>query len=78
MEAGILHHEEGVDLMPANIELSGVETYLINCSPNLEQLILNVPVAAETPAMGVSFYDFFVPHFVYAVWYHITIWGNIH
>ena len=29
LEAGILHHEEGVDLMPANIELSGVETSLI-------------------------------------------------
>ena len=29
VEAGILHHEEGVDLMPANIELSGVETSLI-------------------------------------------------
>lgn len=29
LESGILHHEEGVDLMPANIELSGVETSLI-------------------------------------------------
>ena len=27
---GILHHEEGVDLMPANIELSGVEVGLVN------------------------------------------------
>ena len=27
---GILHHEEGVDLLPANIELSGVETSLVN------------------------------------------------
>ena len=26
---GILHHKEGVDLMPANIELSGVETSLV-------------------------------------------------
>lgn len=26
---GILHHEEGIDLLPANIELSGVETSLI-------------------------------------------------
>ena len=26
---GILHHEEGVDLMPANIELSGVETSIV-------------------------------------------------
>lgn len=27
---GILHHEEGVDLMPANIELSGLEVSLVN------------------------------------------------
>lgn len=27
---GILHHEEGIDLMPANIELSGMEVSLVN------------------------------------------------
>lgn len=27
---GILHHKEGVDLVPANIELSGMETALVN------------------------------------------------
>lgn len=27
---GILHHEENVDLLPANIELSGVEVTLVN------------------------------------------------
>ncbi|MEG0416561.1 MAG: ParA family protein [Erysipelothrix sp.] len=27
---GILHHEEGVDLMPSNIELSGMEVSLVN------------------------------------------------
>ncbi len=27
---GILHHKEGVDLMPANIELSGMEVSLVN------------------------------------------------
>ena len=27
---GILHHNEGVDLVPANIELSGMETALVN------------------------------------------------
>lgn len=27
---GILHHAEGVDLVPANIELSGMETALVN------------------------------------------------
>ena len=29
-EEGILHHEEGVDLMPSNIELSGLEVSLVN------------------------------------------------
>ncbi len=29
-EWGILHHEEGVHLMPANIELSGMEVALVN------------------------------------------------
>lgn len=27
---GILHHQEGVDLLPANIELSGIEVSLVN------------------------------------------------
>jgi len=30
MSSGILHHKEGVDLMPANIELSGLEMRLVN------------------------------------------------
>ena len=30
MFSGILHHAEGVDLMPANIELSGIEMGLVN------------------------------------------------
>lgn len=29
-EQGVLHHEEGVDLIPANISLSGMETSLVN------------------------------------------------
>ena len=29
-EPGILKHEEGVDFMPGNIELSGLETSLVN------------------------------------------------
>ena len=29
-DEGILHHAEGVDLMPANIELSGLEVSLVN------------------------------------------------
>lgn len=30
MNEGILHHEEGVDFLPANIELAGLETTLVN------------------------------------------------
>ncbi len=30
LKEGILHHKEGVDLMPANIELSGLEVALVN------------------------------------------------
>ena len=29
-EDGMLHHKEGIDLMPANIELSGMEISLVN------------------------------------------------
>lgn len=29
-QEGILHHKEGMDLMPANIELSGLEVSLVN------------------------------------------------
>ena len=29
-DTGILHHDEGVDLLPSNIELSGMETGLFN------------------------------------------------
>ena len=30
MDEGIMHHEEGVDFLPANIELAGMETTLVN------------------------------------------------
>lgn len=30
IKEGILHHEEGIDLMPSNIELAGLEVSLIN------------------------------------------------
>ena len=30
IEEGILYHEEGVDLIPSNIELSGMEVVLVN------------------------------------------------
>ena len=31
---GILHHSEGVDFIPANIELSGMETFLVKAGVN--------------------------------------------
>lgn len=48
LDAGILHHEEGIDLMPANIELSGVETSLIgtkvsNIKAYLTTALYNAP-----------------------------------
>lgn len=69
---GILHHAEGIDLVPANIELSGMETalisimsrervlknyinqvkgsydyVLIDCTPSLGMLTVNVLTAAN-------------------------------
>ena len=34
LQEGILHHKEGVDLIPANIELSGMEMTLVNAMIN--------------------------------------------
>ena len=31
LDTGIIRHPEGVDLMPANIELSGMEVLLVKC-----------------------------------------------
>lgn len=42
---GILHHEEGVDLLPANIELAGMEVSLVNAMSRetvLRQVLDNV------------------------------------
>ena len=44
-ETGIIHHAEGVDLMPSNIELSGTETSLVNIMSRefvLKEYISNV------------------------------------
>ena len=44
-QEGILHHAEGVDLMPANIELSGMEVSLVNAMSRetvLRQYVENV------------------------------------
>ena len=48
---GILHHAEGVDLIPANIELAGLEVSLVNCM-NREKMLKQVLDSAK------HYYDF--------------------
>ena len=43
---GILHHAEGVDLIPANIELAGMEVSLVNCM-NREKMLKQVLDSAK-------------------------------
>ena len=43
---GILHHAEGVDLIPANIELAGLEVSLVNCM-NREKMLKQVLEGAK-------------------------------
>ena len=43
---GILHHAEGVDLIPANIELAGLEVTLVN-SMNREKMLKQVLEALD-------------------------------
>ncbi len=59
---GILHHEEGVDLLPANIELSGLEVTLVNTMSRetiLRQYLQTVRDAYDviildcTPSLGM-------------------------
>ena len=59
---GILHHAEGVDLIPANIELAGMEVSLVNCM-NREKMLKQVLDGAKreydfilldcTPSLGM-------------------------
>lgn len=44
---GILHHSEGVDLLPANIELSGMEIRLINAMS--QESVLRTYINAVKP-----------------------------
>ena len=44
---GILHHPEGVDLMPANIELSGLEVSLVNAMSR-ETILKAIPGYRKT------------------------------
>ena len=43
---GVLHHAEGVDLIPANIELAGLEVSLVNCM-NREKMLKQVLDSAK-------------------------------
>ena len=43
---GVLHHVEGVDLIPANIELAGLEVALVN-SLNREKMLKQVLESAK-------------------------------
>ena len=45
-DEGILHHAEGVDLIPANIELAGLEVALVN-SMNREKMLKQVLDSAK-------------------------------
>ena len=59
---GILHHAEGIDLIPANIELAGLEVSLVNCM-NREKMLKQVLEGAKhdydfilldcTPSLGM-------------------------
>ena len=62
---GILHHAEGVDLIPANIELAGLEVALVN-SMNREKMLKQVLDGAKreydyilldcTPSLGMRLF----------------------
>ena len=48
---GILHHEEGIDLMPGNIELSGLEVSLVN-------VISRERIMSEYIGIVADYYDY--------------------
>ena len=48
---GILHHAEGVDLIPANIELAGLEVSLVN-TMNREKMFYFVKYFEDGPGMA--------------------------
>lgn len=53
MEKTILHHKEGVDLIPANIELSAIEVSLVNAMS--KELIMRSLIERLR-----EFYDFII------------------
>ena len=59
---GILHHDEGVDLIPANIELASLEVSLVNCMSREKVLMQVLEIAKRkydyilidcTPSLGM-------------------------
>ena len=46
-EYGILRHEEGVDFMPGNIELSGLETSLVNVMSRVRIFENSIPMSVR-------------------------------
>ena len=52
-ETGIIQHEEGVDLMPSNIELSGIETGLFNTMSR--EFVLRNYISASSLARSSAF-----------------------
>ena len=59
-QEGILHHEEGVDLMPSNIELSGLEVSIVN-------VMSRETVLKEYLSMIEQEYDYYLCNEAY--WY---------
>ena len=49
---GIIHHSEGVDLLPSNIELSGFEVNLVNIPMNSNSNWWNYIVPANADAIS--------------------------
>ena len=71
---GILHHAEGVDLIPANIELAGLEVALVN-SMNREKMLKQVLESAKRE------YDYILHSFpygkyVFPLWRRFPSFGN--
>ena len=55
-DEGILHHAEGVDLIPANIELAGLEVTLVN-SMNREKMLKQVLDSARREYDYIDYYN---------------------
>ena len=64
LEEGILHHQENVDLLPANIELSALEVtmgnvmsremIMIDCMPSLGMMTINALVSSDSVLIPVQ------------------------